>query len=57
MILDDYEYNHLWCWLNNQYFKESEKEEVYEKILDFLEEYPDLLNNRSWNEIRDMAIS
>jgi len=44
---------HLENWLEINVVEE-ERESLRNKILQFVEEYPDLINDHSWTEIRNL---
>jgi len=53
--MDSYTLEHFNNWLDN-YCHEDEKEEVRTAILKLMEDDPELINDHSWPELRNMAI-
>ena len=54
MTLDKFTLEHLDAWLKNHVF-EDDQDKTRSMILAILEESPELLESRSWPEIRKIA--
>jgi hypothetical protein len=53
--MDSYTAKHLADWIEKT-FLDDERDDVLNKILSFLYDYPELVNDRSWPEIYTLAI-
>jgi len=56
MTLDKFYLMHLDAWLKNHVF-EDDQDKTRSMILAVLEEHPNLLESKSWPELRNMAES
>jgi hypothetical protein len=46
---------HLDRWLETRYYRESQRQQTLDRILDFLREYPDVTEDHTWTEIEFLA--
>jgi len=52
--MDDFTREHFETWLNNTCY-DDEKEKIREAILNLLKDDPELIESRSWPELRNLA--
>ena len=52
--MDEFTKNHLEMWLTEKYGT-TEKDQARNMIFGFLREYPEMLDDHTWTEIRNLA--